>query len=395
MSELKWEVGLEVKGKYNNVYRVIKVLGPARLEVTCNVCHKDEELWPEPVVTCKASLRRGGCSCSCSGRARYTEDQYRVLLSRKAGSRGKVFKGFKGCFENTQSLIVVYCPIHNTTSDTTSVYNFLHKDLHGCPKCANTSTGRALSIKGKELLEEIHKIGFTHYTGTKGIGSACKVFCSICSEDIYARSGLCDGWFSTSLSHLRENKQPCRCSKSHSLSEDQLVLKMNSLGVPTGNSFVRWKNPVKPNNTRNIAIMTCNNPEHPEYEVMVNNFINQNNRCPSCSSGPKMQSYIDFVYKDCVPVFLKFGIAVDAKDRCKRLNRTNKDYELSLSTYFLFDTEEGCREAEKQVKDLYYEDFVKKVNFPDGYTETASITDYDNIVKIFLKHGGVRGDKLI
>lgn len=107
-----------------------------------------------------------------------------------------------------------------------------------------------------------------------------------------------------------------------------------------------------------------------------------------CSWGyNQKQAYINEVYGGEVLLGLKFGISTNSNSRNKTLSK-NKDYTISLSAVYEFDSVGDCRNAEKYCKNNLPCGIFSREALPDGYTETTYAHYYDNIIKIYENFGG-------
>lgn len=116
------------------------------------------------------------------------------------------------------------------------------------------------------------------------------------------------------------------------------------------------------------------------YTSNYKNLIQGYRGC-ECNTFRQKQVYLHILYSEDTPVGVKFGIANNWSVRFKGLNKKNK---LRLENYAVweFNTTFDCRKAEQTVKDTFSCGVIPKEEMPDGYTETASLSDFGGIVQL-------------
>lgn len=95
----------------------ITVLGWTRLAGTrrkylikCSVCSEDKELFGDGTFeTSKESIDKGYKPCGCGHAYRFSEEQYKILIQRKADQLGVQFVGFKEPFKGGQTRCIMSC----------------------------------------------------------------------------------------------------------------------------------------------------------------------------------------------------------------------------------------------------------------------------------------------
>lgn len=103
---------------------------------------------------------QGNLPCGCSKVPKWTEDQYKILLQRKADSLGYNFIGFSGYFKNQNTKIKLVCDIHGLWNST-SVGNFLSQSSR-CPSCTKNIIGDRTREPDKEIIKKILESGAFH-----------------------------------------------------------------------------------------------------------------------------------------------------------------------------------------------------------------------------------------
>lgn len=110
---------------------------PRLFNVHCNVCAKDPELFGDGMfMSLKYSLIAGSLPCGCSRSVKWTEDQYRVKVSRKCTEKGYEFLGFNGNYKGSYTRLNLRCKVHDIKWNLATIATLL--EGCGCPKCANT-----------------------------------------------------------------------------------------------------------------------------------------------------------------------------------------------------------------------------------------------------------------
>lgn len=107
-----------------------------------------------------------------------------------------------------------------------------------------------------------------------------------------------------------------------------------------------------------------------------------------CSMHKQTVAYIYLVKDNDQPLFLKYGITKSAGSRREEFIRRGTPFDIELIIAWKFENSISCQTAEKAVKKAIRTFPVSKNDFQDGYTETAYISDMENIMNIFKEFGG-------
>lgn len=109
----------------------------------------------------------------------------------------------------------------------------------------------------------------------------------------------------------------------------------------------------------------------------------------NCPRYRKKFAYIHVIEDNGIPVAIKFGISNGKwKRACDQRKRTRLDVkEFAL---WEFESSDHCKSAERYLKSSLVTGILSKQEFPDGFTETCSISDLDKIVCTFNEYGGKR-----
>ena len=144
---LSWDwVGETLTTKQGNSLTVVGMEGKI-LTVVCDVCQKDEELYPLTFKIHKSDYRAGKVPCGCWRAYRKTPEQYRILCNRYTEDSKYSFVDFHGEWKGYATKIIMHCPEHGTWN--TSNIDKLLGAGRGCPSCAIDNCYCGL-YKGKE-----------------------------------------------------------------------------------------------------------------------------------------------------------------------------------------------------------------------------------------------------
>lgn len=195
---------LEVVGwsgkQYSNKIYILK----------CSKCAEDSELFGEGYFRSpKGNLvNNKQVPCGCSRNCKWTQEQYKVLCSRKAKELGYMFLGFVGEWKGNLTKIKMSCEKHGEWG-TGNIHNILNG--RGCPKCGNVTRSEAKTKPHDVMIASFFASGSFHPDTkfwrserlcTQGFRRYWHMSCPICGE-----SGE-----STSDS-LQRGKRSCACSK--------------------------------------------------------------------------------------------------------------------------------------------------------------------------------------
>ncbi|UZV41176.1 putative homing endonuclease [Vibrio phage vB_VpaM_R16F] len=156
--------------------RVVEYLNAKKLICECTICSKDQELWPYGSITMtKEQIKMGGNSCGCAFNPKWTTDQYKIRVKRKASELGLIFKGFVGSCSNINknTKLILNNPVTGSVWDTTSIDKFIRDGSVADPVLMPdilTEESCELNIKnylGSKLLFIDNYVG--GFKGTKSI----------------------------------------------------------------------------------------------------------------------------------------------------------------------------------------------------------------------------------
>lgn len=149
-------------------------------------------------------------------------------------------------------------------------------------------------------------------------------------------------------------------------------------------TFVGWVGEYV--NNRSRFVLGCK--AHGVVETSVKSFM-QGRGCPHCKGKNQKQAYLHLVKDGDTPVAIKYGIA---KLWDRRLREVKGKTSLCVENIGVwnFPTVGACKKVEKDVADLVGGSYLKAREFPDGWTETTTISNTDTIIRLYESAGGVR-----
>lgn len=107
-----------------------------------------------------------------------------------------------------------------------------------------------------------------------------------------------------------------------------------------------------------------------------------------CKGQNQKYTYVTLIYDEDLPVALKFGITSNYSLRHYHQS-THSSYGLYPYSLWEYPNKFLARDAEKECLEKLDCGALTKREFSDGYTETTSVKNLDEISKIYRKHGGV------
>lgn len=109
----------------------------------------------------------------------------------------------------------------------------------------------------------------------------------------------------------------------------------------------------------------------------------------ACSTFRQKQAYINIIFDNELPIALKYGISRDSELRIKQQSY-GTSFIIKNAGVWEFASVESCKRAERDCKSTIKSGVVSSIDFRDGYTETASLMDIENIMEIYERNGGIR-----
>lgn len=324
-------------------------------------------------------------------------EQYKAECEAVA-KPGITVLGWVGEWKGGSTNLKCHCDKHGVW-ESTVIRAF--KTGNGCPSCgliAISQGKRDRRHSDEDWIELFMKTGkfkngTVFHRNRENIDSQGRLdywdyTCPTCSNDEYVRAGVCNGVFTGQQNELRRGVLSCRCATYWKLTKEQWEYRLSRLCEDKGYTFNKWKG--KAWGSKAKFVYTC--PIHGDQTTIASHLV-RGCGCASCAGNNQQQCYINVVKDGTVPTAFKFGIARDSALRLRKQNRCNNFKMLPLALYE-FPTTEDCKNAEKECKQTLKCRVVSKQDMPDGYTETVALTDYDKVVSIYERFGGVRLDTL-
>ena len=285
----KYKIGNSIETVYGNLLTIegIHKTGEGRktrliLKVSCNICSKDEVLFPESFSMRTSDFTKKLTPCECGGHYKFSETQNAVRLSRKCEEVGKVFLGYNGEYVGYKTNIITYCNDHKTFHKTTSISSFLQETSVSCMECGNDAKSEATTTPYDEVVRCAVATG-KYLNGTEFIKleDCWEITCPSCSHDYLVQSGFCTGKFPTTAYDLKRGRRPCRCSGSYKYSKEQseFRIKQEMKSETRGDTFLSWGSNYT--NVDSPFHYLCGNG-HGEKVSTVNLYLNAKARCREC-----------------------------------------------------------------------------------------------------------------
>lgn len=323
-----------------------------------------------------------------------TWEEYFPRIKVIADAKGYTIEGH-GVLRGNKTKLRLVCPVHGEFNGT-NIKAFLGGN--GCPMC-----GQESRRESKLLSDDTHVGAFmssgkfkegttfkrnTHKVDSQGVYSYWDYICPVCSDDEYVRAGVCSGVFTASTSTLRYGKLACRCSTAYRFTKPQWEYRLTKECERRGYVFIGWKG----RDWGTKAKFTYKCLLHGEQNKEAGSFLSGSG-CPVCAGYNQRECYLNVVKDGNLPIALKLGISRESNIRLKKQNSRNR-LSMEQMVLYMFPTAEQCKSAERYCKKTLKRGVVSKQDMPDGWTETVALTDYDKVVSIYERFGGVRVDTL-
>lgn len=356
--------------------------------VKCSICVKDSELFGDGVFRITKGQLKESSPCGCAKNTKWTEDQVKIRLKRKCKEKNYIFHGFVGNFLGQHTKICLSCE-EDHYWESTSVNNFIKGK--GCPVCYYNNKSKDTQIIDNIFSKGLFKADtvFTRLESRDNSGNKMfwKYECPVCSNDEYVKAGVCSGIFYANQRNLLAGKLSCRCTTSFRWTKEQYEyrIKKKMLESKTTDKFVGFVDGFK--NAKSKFTRFCKT--HGDYETTLHGYLSGNSQCPQCANRTQQEAYVNFIKDNVNLKALKFGIA---KDSTHRLNEQNHRSKFIVQQYsvWTFPDVKSCKAAEKFIKQNLKCKVLTKEEMPDGYTETTSVENLKEIIKIYEDFGGVR-----
>ncbi|UYL05198.1 hypothetical protein DIDNDMLP_00213 [Klebsiella phage KP13-7] len=145
-------------------------------------------------------------------------------------------------------------------------------------------------------------------------------------------------------------------------------------------SKVDYKN----NKTKVIII----DPDYGEFEIRPDSFL-QGKGHPVRGLHCQHYSYIHTIEYENEIIGLKYGIENIKGKRVKEQN-CRSIYYIKHHTSYYFESINDCKNAEKECKQIFGKGIIQKENMKDGYTETTYAYNFNKIIEIYERFGGIK-----
>lgn len=259
-----------------------------RYTVECSTCSIDKELFPEDFKSVKGHLVKGAVPCGCAKIPKWNEEQHKVRVQRECAERGYAFHGWVGEFKGNKTKLDLENLKTGNRWGSTNICNFMQGQ--GDPK------ERLLKIKESNTVDDsVHikafiKAGFTEdhvftrnterVTG-KGKYIYWNYTCPACSNDEYVKAGVCDGVFTSHISHLKPGRKSCRCGGNYYWTQEQRKYQIEKVCSEEELTFMGWSDEkVGYKNSKSKFSWVCS--EGHNCKTDVNSFLHNGTRCMTC-----------------------------------------------------------------------------------------------------------------
>ena len=327
-----------------------------------------------------------GCP-TCARHKSLTWETELPILEEIAQKKGYQVLGYVGEWKGVNTKLDLLCHCGNRWQSTI-IKTF--KRVNGCPQCRIEKVKQASTKSDDEMIASfLAKRDYpegtifkrSDRTTLQGRAVYWFVYCPICAQDEITKAGLCSGWFESTAGDLQKGTAACRCSKSPKYTDDQNTFRAMKVCEDNGYQFVGWLDKV---GTQSKFKYLC--PEHGVQIITLGSMF-RGHGCPECAGNSQQQLYINTVKDNDITVALKFGIAKDSDRRLNSQNSRNM-FHMERICLYNFNTVEQCKAAERAIKKKLKTGILTARELKDGYTETVSVSDLENLQKIITQYGG-------
>lgn len=375
-------------GKRFGTHSQIEVLSisGSNCEYICHICKLDKELFGEgKFITRYFHLQTGHYKCGCSKGCRYSKEQAIILIERKCVNRGMQFVEFCGEYEGRKSKIRLKCLKDQILFDVP--ISSVSTSEHICPECAQRARNESRRVDEAVIIERFMSTGKFHEETVfeRKEDRYWKVFCPICSVDKYVVNGLCDGVFYAHESNLTAGKHPCRCAHNVRWTKAQREFQITeALLKQQQYKFVGWvdgKVDIK-------SKITINCKDHGNWDISINKFLNQSQRCSGCRKTGYSKNKVGSLYILNITSsydsssFVGYGISNILDERIKEHSRNLSRNSFKIEDGIaLYGSGEAVYEVEKAIKN----NFPLNPQIVEGFVTEATHSHLLNQVINFAK----------
>lgn len=331
---LKFDVGTTYENRKGNLFTVVGTGKKGTRYITCSICSKDEELYPNKVFrTSLDSIRKGSCPCGCSIKPEWTETQNIVRIGRIATQRGYELLGWRdGEYLGDRTYLVLKNSETGFIWDSTILSAFIQTDK-GDPNERSKACIKSLTKSDEDHISEILSTGkFDHECSFERLEySRWKYTCGVCKDDAYCKEGLCTGEWIRDLNTFKIGTVPCRCDTIFRYTIPQREFCLKNLAEERGHILVAYDH-----DNQQVTVNYCGEHIH---TTSVSNYW-KGIGCITCGKKLNLNKngiYIGFYENRVDEVdnlyfatsytddpLIKVGRSFDPSDRSKELYRYNK-----------------------------------------------------------------------
>ena len=183
----KWEVGMTFPTRKGGTVTIISFEEGSYTHclMRCSICHKDKELFPEPLRCNKYKLKNGQQCCACGKTYYWTEEQYVIKVKRQCDNLDYTFNGWSSSYRGIDTRCDLLCDKGHKY--TPSIDGFLSSRYRGCMGCRNgllsdkfRRTDKQVDTILKEHLGDDHD--FVKWVATDGYTNSDSLFTYYCKN---------------------------------------------------------------------------------------------------------------------------------------------------------------------------------------------------------------------
>lgn len=236
-------------------------------------------------------MKNGQIPCGCGG-TKWSENQFKILVTRFCSKKGYVFHGWAENYRGNKTLL----RLENTNTgnfwNSTNIANLFNG--YGDPAVARVENAKQRRVEDSIHIDAFLKAGFTEdhvFWRSKRLNSTggkdyWYYFCPECSNDEYFESGVCDGIFESQAGDLKSGQKSCRCSSTYRWTKEQREYQIQK-ELKHG-FFVSWEGDYK--NAQSRFNWVCSKGH--SCVTRVSSFLNNSTRCSKCvKSGVGYRGY--------------------------------------------------------------------------------------------------------
>lgn len=273
-----------------------------RYDLTCSICSKDVELFPEGFKGIKGNLVKGQIPCGCAKIPKWNECQYKIKVQRECKKRGYVFHGWVGEFRGVHTKLDLENPKTGNKWGSTGISDFMQG--RGDPEEKRLKVKEANTVDDNVHIKGFHDAGFTsEYKFTRNTERVCSrgycrywdYTCPICSKDEYVKAGVCSGVFPSQVGNLKNGRKACRCGRGYLWTQEQREYQIQNVCREEGLTFIGWGNEnVGYKNYRSEFKWVCS--EGHDCKTSVDCFLNNSVRCMTCEKVRRREQGVLYGY---------------------------------------------------------------------------------------------------